>query len=81
MSQTSQKEKVAHFRYFTTSNKENVILQVVKTNQKKTKKVLTLAEQFLAAMPDRIKFESTTVDDDSNKEQDNEDDVKIRIHF
>ena len=39
---------------------------MVKTNQKKTKKVLTLAEQFLAAMPDRIKFESTTVDDDDD---------------
>lgn len=27
-------------------------------------KVLTLAEQFLAAMPDRIKFETGSVDDD-----------------
>lgn len=33
---------------------------------KEDQKVLTLAEQFLAAMPDRIKFESTTVDDDDD---------------
>jgi len=26
--------------------------------------VFTLAEQFLAAMPDRIKFDTTSIDDD-----------------
>ena len=34
----SKRKGSASFRYFTAGNKENVILQVAKTNQKKTKK-------------------------------------------